>query len=256
MPSNHLILCHHLLLLPSIFPSMRVFPLTWLFKSGGQRIGDSASASVLLMSFQGWLPLGLTGLISLLSKGFSRVFSRITINSLALSLLYGPTLIWLLEKPYLWLYGPLSAKWCLCFLICCFVMLFFPKEQTSFNFMAAVPVHSDFGAPQIKSATVSTISLFICHEVMGPDAMILVFWMLVLNQFFKTLLSHSSRGSLVPLHFLLLEWYHLCIIWGCCYFSWKSWFQFVIHLAKRNWGTRWSDWCYDSSGLRRGTWKR
>ena len=52
---------------------------------------------------------------------------------------------------------------------------FFPKEQTSFNFMAAVPVHSDFGAPQIKSATVSTISPFICCEVMGPDAMILVF---------------------------------------------------------------------------------
>ena len=129
MPSNHLILCHHLLLLPSIFPSTRVFPMTWLFMWGGQRIGDSASASVLLMSFQGWLPLGLTGLISLLSKGFSRVFSRITINSLALSLLYGPTLIWLLEKPYLWLYGPLSAKWSLCSLICCFVMAFFPPRS-------------------------------------------------------------------------------------------------------------------------------
>ena len=93
MPSDHLILCHHLLPLPSIFPSVKVFPVTWLFASGAQRIGDSASASVLLMSIQGWFPLGLTGLISLLSKGFSRVFPRITINSLALSLLYGPTFI-------------------------------------------------------------------------------------------------------------------------------------------------------------------
>ena len=50
--------------------------------------------------------------------------------------------------------------------------------------MAAVPVHSDFGAPQIKSLTVSIISPFIHHEVMAPDAMILVFWMLVLSQLF------------------------------------------------------------------------
>ena len=68
-----------LLLLPSIFPSMRVFSMSWLFASGGQSIGVSASASVLPMSIQGWFPLGLTGLISLLSKGLSRVFSSTTI---------------------------------------------------------------------------------------------------------------------------------------------------------------------------------
>ena len=45
----------------------------------------------------------------------------------------------------------------------------------SFNFMAAVTIYSDFGAPKIKSLTVSTVSSSICHEVMGPDAMILVF---------------------------------------------------------------------------------
>ena len=53
----------------------------------------------------------------------------------------------------------------------------------------------------IKSVTVSTISPFVCHEVMGPDAMILVFWMFVLTQLFHSPLSLSSRGSLV-LHFL------------------------------------------------------
>ena len=67
MPSNYLILCHPLLLLPSIFPSVGSFPISRLFASGGQSIG--ASASVLPMNIQGWFPLGLTGLISLLSKG-------------------------------------------------------------------------------------------------------------------------------------------------------------------------------------------
>ena len=53
MPSNHLILCRPLLLLPSIFPSIRVFPMSQFFTSGGQSIGVSASASVLLMNIQG-----------------------------------------------------------------------------------------------------------------------------------------------------------------------------------------------------------
>ena len=64
MPSNHLILCGPLLLLPSIFPISESFPMSQLFASGGQSSGASASASVLAMSIQGWFPLGLTGLIS------------------------------------------------------------------------------------------------------------------------------------------------------------------------------------------------
>ena len=53
MPSNHLILCHPLLLLPSIFPATGSFPMSQLFTSGGQSIGVSTSASVLPMNFQG-----------------------------------------------------------------------------------------------------------------------------------------------------------------------------------------------------------
>ena len=71
------------------------FPMSQLFASGGQSIGTSASASVLPMNIQGWLPLGLTGSISLLSRGLSRVFFSSTIwkyHSSVLSLLYGPTL--------------------------------------------------------------------------------------------------------------------------------------------------------------------
>ena len=56
------------------FPSSGSFPTSWLFTSGGQNIGASAS-SVLLINIQGWFPLGLIDLISLQSKGFSRGFS-------------------------------------------------------------------------------------------------------------------------------------------------------------------------------------
>ena len=73
MPSNCLILHLPLLLLSSTFPSIRVFfPMSRLFASGGQSIGASASASDLPMNIQGSFPMGLMGLISLLSKGFSK----------------------------------------------------------------------------------------------------------------------------------------------------------------------------------------
>ena len=58
------------------FPTSGSFPMSQLFTSGGQSVGDSASASVLPMNIQGWFPLGLTGLISLLSKGLSRVLQH------------------------------------------------------------------------------------------------------------------------------------------------------------------------------------
>ena len=85
--------CHPLLLLPSIFPSIRVFS-----KESALRIKWpecwSFTFSISPSNIQSWLPLGLTALIFLLSKGLSRVFSSTTIwsiNSSAFSLLYGPT---------------------------------------------------------------------------------------------------------------------------------------------------------------------
>ena len=80
MPTNYLILCHPLLLLPSKFPSIRVFLISQFFPSGGQSIGVSTSASVLPMNIQDWFPLGWTGWISLKSKGLSRVFSNTTVQ--------------------------------------------------------------------------------------------------------------------------------------------------------------------------------
>ena len=80
MPSSHLILCRPFLLLPPIPPSIRVFPISQLFASGGPSIGVSASASVLPMNTQDWTPLRWTGWISLQSKGLSRVFSNTTVQ--------------------------------------------------------------------------------------------------------------------------------------------------------------------------------
>ena len=123
MLSNHLILCpfsfclsqHQDLYqwvfsgsLPESFPASGSFQMSQFFTSDGQSVGTSASASILPVDIQGWCLLGLTGLISLLSKGLSRVFSSTTIRkhqffSAQPSLWSSPHIhTWLLEKPELW----------------------------------------------------------------------------------------------------------------------------------------------------------
>ena len=80
MLPNHLILCHLLSFCLWSFPALGSFPMSQLFASGGQNIVTSALASVLPMSIQGWFPLTLTGLISLLFKELSRVFFSTTVQ--------------------------------------------------------------------------------------------------------------------------------------------------------------------------------
>ena len=80
MPSNHLILCHPLLLLPSIFSNIRDFSNESALHIRWQNIGVSSSTSVLPMNTQDWSHLGWTGWISLQSKGLSRVFSNTTVQ--------------------------------------------------------------------------------------------------------------------------------------------------------------------------------
>ena len=95
------------------FPASGSFPMSLFFASGGQSIRVSASASILPMNIQDWFPLGLTSSISLLSKGLSRVFSNTTVQKHQFfgtppSLWYNSHIhTWLLEKPKLWLNGPL-----------------------------------------------------------------------------------------------------------------------------------------------------
>ena len=119
------------------------FPMNQLFTSDGQSIGASVSSSVLPMNIQGWLPLGLTGWISLKSKGLSRVCSSTTIGK---HKLFGtqPSLwsnssihTWVVEKSYLWLYGPLSENLHLCFLntLSSFVIVFLPRSRHFLKFL-------------------------------------------------------------------------------------------------------------------------
>ena len=103
---------------PQSFPASGSFLVSQFFASGGQSIGVSvsASASVLPMNIQDWLPLGWTSWISLQSKGLSRVYSNTTVQkheffSTQLSLQSNSHIhTWLLKKAQLWLDGPLLAK--------------------------------------------------------------------------------------------------------------------------------------------------
>ena len=90
---------------PQSFPVSGSFPMSWYFTSDGQSTGASALASVLPMNIQAWFPIGFTGLISLVFKGLSRVFSSTTIPkhrffSTQPSLWTNSHICtWLLEKP-------------------------------------------------------------------------------------------------------------------------------------------------------------
>ena len=114
---------------PQSFPASGSFPMSQLFASSGQSTGASALASVLPMNIQGWFPLGSTGLISLCprdSQESSPTPQAKSINSLALSLLCGPTLTSIHDywKNHSFDYSDLlSTKWCLCFLIHCLGLL-------------------------------------------------------------------------------------------------------------------------------------
>ena len=194
--------------------------MSHIFSSGGQSIG--ASASVLPMNIQDCFPLGLTGLISLLSKGLSRVFS--SIDSSVLSLLYGPTLTSIgegngnpLQYSCLENAKDRGAWWAAVYRatqswtrlrrrsssrnshlsmttrksIALTVWTFVGKAMSLlFNTLSRFVIgflprskHLLISWLQSSSTVIlepkiiksATVSIFICHEVMGPDAMILVF---------------------------------------------------------------------------------
>ena len=156
------------------------------------------------MNTQDWFPLEWAGWISLQSKGLSRVPQFKSINSSALSFLYSSTLTsvhdyWkkhsltrqtFVDKVMSLLFNMLSRL----------VITFLPNSKCLLISWLQSPSAVILEPRKIKSATVSTVSPFICHEVMGLDAMILVFWMLSLKPtfslssftFIKRLFSSSS----------------------------------------------------------------
>ena len=209
IPSKHLILCHPLLLFSSIFLSIRVFPWNQFFASGGQNIGTSASASVLLMNTQDWSPLGWTCWISLQSKGLSKVFFNTTVqkhqffhaqlssHSNSHSYMTTGKTIALTRWTFV---GKLMSL--LFNLLSRLVINFLPRSKLLFISWLKSPSAVILEPPKIKSDTVSIVSPSICHEVMGPDAMILVFWMLSFKPTFSLFFTFSNFFKLFKLfHF-------------------------------------------------------
>ena len=167
---------------PQSFPASGSFPMSQLFTWGGQSTGVSALASFLPNKFQGWSPSEWTGWISFQSKGLSRVFSNITFqkhqffsaqpSSQSSSHPYmttGKTIAltrWtLVSKVMSLLFNMLSRL----------IITFLPRLKHLLISWLQSPSPVILQPPKIKSDTVSPS---ISHEVMGPDAMIFVFWML------------------------------------------------------------------------------
>ena len=170
-----------------------------------------------------------------MSLQFHSLYLFESINSPALSLLYGPTFTsvhdyWKnhsLDYTDLCQQSDVSAF----NMLSRFVIAFLPRSKSRLISWLQSPSAVVLEPKKIKSVTVSIFVPSICHEVMGLNALILVFWMLSCKPVFHSSFSPSSRGLLVPLHFLLQGWCHLHI-WGYWYFSWQSWFHLVIHPAQ------------------------
>ena len=200
------------------FPVSETFPMSQLFSSDDQNTGASASASVLPRSIQDWFPLRLTGLISLLSKGLSEVFSSTQfrgINSSALSLLYCPAFTTIHNH---WGYHSLDYTFVgrvmsLLFNTLSRFVIDFLQEANVFWFHGCSYIHHDFRAWEEKSVTAFTFCLSVCCEVMGPDAMILVF--LIFS--FKPALSLSSFALIKRLFSIINTLIHTCK------WMWKQW---------------------------------
>ena len=210
MPSSHLILCRPLLLLPSILPSIRVFtyestlcmrwPKYWSFSFN---ISPSSEHPGLVSFRMDWLDLlAVQGTLkSLLQHHSSKasILQRSAFFTVQLSHPYmttGKTIAltrWtFVGKVISLLFNILSRL----------VITFLPKSKHLLISWLQSPSAVILEAPKIKSDTVSTVSPSISYEVMGPDVMIFVFWMLSFKPTFHSALSLSSKGFLVPLHFL------------------------------------------------------
>ena len=170
---------------PQSFPASGSFPMSQLFTSGGQSLGVSAS-SVLPMNTQDWSPLGWTGWISLQSKGLLRVSSNTTVQK---HQFFGTQLSSQsqLSHPYMTTGKTIALnKWTsvdkvmslLFNMLSRLVITFLPRSKCLLISWLQSPSAVILEHRKIQPATVSTVSPSICHEVMGPDVMILVFWML------------------------------------------------------------------------------
>ena len=186
MPSNHLILCHPLLLLPSIFPIIRVFSnesalrIRWSkYCSFSFNTSPSSEYSGLISFRMDWLyPLAVQGTLKSLLQHHSSKASILRCSTFFMVQLSHPCMTtgktialsrWtFVGKVISLLFNMLSRL----------VITFLPKSKHLLISWLQSPSTVILESKNINSATVSTVSPSICHEVMGPDAIIFVFWML------------------------------------------------------------------------------
>ena len=204
MPPNHLVLYQPLLLLPSIFPSIRVFsnesalcirwPTYWSFSFSSSPSNEYSG----LISFRtDWFDLlAIQGILKSLLQHHS---SKESI------LWYSAFLMVQFSYPYMTIGKTrVLTRWTfvgkvmslLFNMLSRLVIVFLSRSKCLLISWLQSPTTVILEPPKIKSITVSTVSPSICHEVMGPDAMILAFWML---SFKPTFHSPLLRGSLVLL---------------------------------------------------------
>ena len=192
MLSNHLILCHLLFLLPSVFPSIRVssnksaLHITWpKYWSFNFRVSPPNEYSGMISFRIDWFDL----FIPRDSQESSPASQFERISSLVLSFVCGPALtsvmstgktialtVWTFVSKVVVLLSNMLFR---------FVIAFLPRSQRLIISWLQSPSAVIFGVQEKKSVTASAFSPSICHEVMRPDAMILVFWMLSFNPAFS-----------------------------------------------------------------------
>ena len=182
-----------------------------LFASDDQNTG--ASTLVLPVNIQGLYLLRLTGWVFLLSRDLPRHHSskasilwRSAFFMVHLSQLYVTT-----GKTIALTIQTFVGRVMSCFSTHCLgLSLLSSKKQLSYYFMAAVTVHGDFGAQEEEICHYFHVLPFYLPCSNGANAMILDFLIFGGKLALHSPPSPSSKGSLVPLHFLPLEWYHLC----------------------------------------------
>ena len=207
MPFNHLILCLPLLLLPSIFPSIRVFSnesalrIRWLkYWSFNFNISPSNEYPGLISFRMDWLDLlAVQGTLKSLLQHHSSKTSILQHSAFFIVQLSHPYMTtgktialtrWtFFDKVMSLLFNMLSSL----------VITFLPRSKCHLISWLQSPSAVILELRKIKSATVSTIAPSICHEVMGPDAMILVFGMLNFTRLNQLIYSYFLKNiSNVP----------------------------------------------------------
>ena len=231
MPSNHLILCHPLLLLPSIFPSIRVFSNESVFRIRWPKYWSFSFSISPSNEYSGWISFRMDWFDLRTVQGTPKSLQRYCSKA---SVLWHLTFFMVqFSHPYmttgktiaLTIWTFVGKVMSLLFnILSRFVIAFLPRSKRLLISWLQSPSAVILEPPKIKSVTVSIVSPSICYDVMGPDTMILVLFLFCFVLFFfnadfqptfSLFLFNLWRGSLVCLHFLPLEWYYLS-----AYLSW------------------------------------